>query len=131
MGSGLSGADSGGYGPQVYALAVSGSTLYAGGDFTTAGGKPSAYVAMANLAGTPVSIAIVTNNAAFGFTNGLFGFDVTGPTGSNVVIQASTDLQTLDSAANQSARQRPALFLRCAIPRQRPAFLPRPIIALK
>ena len=49
---------------------------------------------MANLAGTPVSIAIVTNNAAFGFTNGLFGFDVTGPTGSNVVIQASTDLQT-------------------------------------
>ena len=32
--------------------------------------------------------------AAFGFTNGVFGFDVIGPSGSNVVIQASTDLQT-------------------------------------
>ena len=39
----------------VYALAVSGSDLYAGGDFTTAGGKVSAYVAKANLAGTPVA----------------------------------------------------------------------------
>jgi hypothetical protein len=47
-------------------------------------------VAEANL---PVSLAITTN-AAFGFTNGVFGFDVSGPSGSNVVIQASTDLQT-------------------------------------
>ena len=31
---------------------------------------------------------------AFGFTNGLFGFSVIGPAGSNVVIQASADLQT-------------------------------------
>ena len=38
--------------------------------------------------------AIITTNAAFGFTNGVFGFDVTGPSGSNVLIQASTDLQT-------------------------------------
>ncbi len=94
LGSGMSGAGSDGYGPAVYALAVSGSTLYAGGDFTTAGTNASAYAAMANLAGTPVSIAIITTNAAFGFTNGVFGFDVTGPSGSNVVIQASTDLQT-------------------------------------
>jgi hypothetical protein len=36
----------------------------------------------------------ITTEAAFGFTNGVFGFDVTGPSGSNVVIQASTDLQT-------------------------------------
>jgi len=94
LGSGMSGAGSDGYGPGVFALAVSGSTLYAGGDFTKAGTKASAYVAMANLAGTPVSIAIITTNAAFGFTNGVFGFDFTGPSGSNVVIQASTDLQT-------------------------------------
>jgi hypothetical protein len=36
----------------------------------------------------------ITTGATFGFTNGAFGFDVTGPAGSNVVIQASTDLQT-------------------------------------
>jgi hypothetical protein len=94
LGSGLSGAGSDGYSPQVYALAVSGSTLYAGGDFTTAGTNAAAYAAMANLAGTPVSIAIITTNAAFGFTHGVFGFDVSGPSGSDVVIQASTDLQT-------------------------------------
>jgi hypothetical protein len=42
----------------------------------------------------PTPVAIVTTNAAFGFTDGVFGFDVSGPSGSNVVIQASTDLQT-------------------------------------
>jgi len=41
----------------------------------------------------PTPLAITTG-AAFGFTNGVFGFDVSGPSGSNVVIQASTDLQT-------------------------------------
>jgi len=40
---------------------------------------------------TPVAI---TTGAAFGFTNGVFGFNVIGPSGSHVVIQASTDLQT-------------------------------------
>jgi hypothetical protein len=29
-----------------------------------------------------------------GFTNGVFGFDISGPSGSSVVIQASADLQT-------------------------------------
>jgi hypothetical protein len=29
----------------------------------------------------------------FGFTRGVFGFDVAGPPGASVVIQASTDLQ--------------------------------------
>jgi hypothetical protein len=83
LGSGVNG--------DVEALAVSGSTLYAGGYFTTAGTNVSAYAAMANL---PASIAIIPKNAAFGFTNGMFGFDVSGPSGSNVVIQTSTDLQT-------------------------------------
>ena len=83
LGSGLNGG--------VSALAVSGSTLYAGGSFTTAGTNVSLYAAMANL---PGSLAIITTNAAFGFTNGVFGFDVAGPSGANVVIQASTDLQT-------------------------------------
>jgi hypothetical protein len=41
----------------------------------------------------PTILGIATD-AAFGFTNGVFGFNVTGPSGSNVVIQASTDLQT-------------------------------------
>jgi hypothetical protein len=76
---------------EVDALAVSGGTLYAGGSFTTAGTNVSAYVAMAYL---PGSLAIITTNAAFGFTDGVFGFDMAGPSGSNVVIQASTDLQT-------------------------------------
>ena len=39
-------------------------------------------------------LAIITTDAAFGFTNGVFGFNVIGPFGSNVVIQASMDLQT-------------------------------------
>jgi hypothetical protein len=42
---------------------------------------------------TAAPVAIITG-AAFGFTNGGFGFNVIGPSGSNVVIQASTDLQT-------------------------------------
>jgi DNA-binding beta-propeller fold protein YncE len=43
---------------------------------------------------SPPPLAITTTNAAFGFTNGVFGFDVTGPAGSSVVIQTSTDLRT-------------------------------------
>jgi hypothetical protein len=42
----------------------------------------------------PPPLGIITTNAAFGFTGGVFGFNVTGPSGSNVVIQASTDLQS-------------------------------------
>jgi hypothetical protein len=37
---------------------------------------------------------IITNNGTFGFTNDVFGFNVSGSSGSYVVIQASTDLQT-------------------------------------
>ena len=37
---------------------------------------------------------VITTHEAFGFTNGVFGFSVVGPSSSNVVIQASTDLRT-------------------------------------
>jgi hypothetical protein len=42
----------------------------------------------------PTPLVILTSDGAFGFTNGVFGFNVSGPAGSNVVIQASTDLQS-------------------------------------
>jgi hypothetical protein len=96
LGSGISGVGDG-LGPYVSALAVDGSgNLYIGGDFTIAGTNVSAYVAEAALAGAPVStkLAIITTNAAFGLAKGVFGFDLAGPAGSNVVIQASTNLQT-------------------------------------
>lgn len=88
LGSGINSPDI----PEVAALAVSGSTLLAGGSFDWAGTNYMAInLAMANL---PVSVDIIANNAAFGFTNGVFGFNVSGSAGSNVVIQASTNLQT-------------------------------------
>jgi hypothetical protein len=62
LGSGLSGAGSDGYGPYVDALAVSGSTLYAGGDFTTAGTNASVYAAMANLP-VPPTLSIIADGA--------------------------------------------------------------------
>jgi hypothetical protein len=80
VGSGMNG--------EIFALAVSGSTLYAGGAFSTAGDGSADNIAMINL----VPLSIITSNADFGFANGLFGFDLSGPAGYNVVIQASTDM---------------------------------------
>jgi len=74
----------------VGALAVSGNSLYAGGGFTMAGNKVAGYTAMDNLT---VPLTIITTDSAFGFANGVFGFDVTGPAGSNVVLQASRNLK--------------------------------------
>ena len=48
LGSGMSGTNYNGNGPYVYALAVSGSTLYAGGSFTKAGGKSANSIAQWN-----------------------------------------------------------------------------------
>jgi len=55
LGSGMGGFQFGF--PYLNALAVSGSDLYAGGGFTTAGGKVSAYVAKAYLLAAPGGIA--------------------------------------------------------------------------
>jgi trimeric autotransporter adhesin len=89
LGSGMNGG--------VSALAVSGGTLYAGGSFTKAGTNISAYAAQGLLVGPPSPLVILSNGTAFGITNGAFGFEVSGPAGSNVVIQGSADLQTWTS----------------------------------
>jgi hypothetical protein len=95
LGSGMGGLDYYPYTyPSVNALAVSGGRLYAGGSFTTAGTNVSFAVAEAMIGGAPVSVATIITNAAFGLTNGSFGFDLSGPSGSNVVIEASTNLGT-------------------------------------
>jgi hypothetical protein len=75
----------------VRALAVFDGHLYAGGAFTMAGGKVSVYVARAAL---PQPFAFSTTSDLPGFTNGQFRFMLTGPAGSNVVVSASTNLQT-------------------------------------
>jgi hypothetical protein len=88
LGSGISGNSFNG--AAVSCLAVTDSSLFAGGYFTEAGGKICSYAAQAVLA-TPF---IVSNDNNFGFTNGLsqFGFNISGGTLQSVVIQASTDL---------------------------------------
>ena len=93
--SGLGSGISGGYGgPDVYALAMLGNSLFAGGWFSVAGTNVSAYVAQAIVGTTPPFI--ITTNSNFGFTNGRsqFGFDVLAPgdVGQRLVIQASTNL---------------------------------------
>ena len=57
------------------------------------GGNGTVFRLSTGLLGAGASISIPID-AAFGITNGVFGFDVSGPAGSNVVIQASADLKT-------------------------------------
>jgi hypothetical protein len=92
LGSGMGGGPYPYVYPYVYALAVSGGTLYAGGAFTTAGGKASAFAAEALLPDKPPFI--ITTNSGFGFTNGhgAFGFDVSGSPGQTQVVLGSTNL---------------------------------------
>src|SRR5208282_3834267 len=49
FGLGMSGGDE--YGPSVFTLALLGTTLYAGGDFTNAGGNAANYIAQWNGSG--------------------------------------------------------------------------------
>ena len=79
LGSGMSGAiEINGDGPYVYALAVSGSTLYAGGSFTKAGGKSANSIAKWN--GSSWSAL------GSGFSEG----DVDGPHVSALAVSGST-----------------------------------------
>jgi hypothetical protein len=65
-----------------------GTTAYVG--FTGASGYATSDQIISDFYFTP--LMIITTNSAFGFNNGHFGFDVVGPAGQTVVIQASTDL---------------------------------------
>ena len=75
----------------VNALAVSGSDLYVGGSFTTAGGKVSAYLAKANLSGAtlmaPLFTSIVPNPSG---TQALFTFN--SDPGASFHLLSSTNL---------------------------------------
>jgi hypothetical protein len=114
-GRGSAGAVFGGGGGGWVGYCGGGGGGYSGGGGGYSGGgggsiiDPSAITILAEVSGIAspddrydgeiIIIAVppplaITADAALGFTNGVFGFDVSGPPGSNVVIQASTDLQT-------------------------------------
>ena len=113
LGSGVGGDDFYPYTyPRVDALAVSGGKLYAGGWFMTAGTNVSVAVAEAIVGGAPGSVAIITTNAAFGFTNGVFRFRPVRPVRFECRRRGQHQFTNLDAAANQPARQRPTPFLR-------------------
>lgn len=57
------------------------------------GGNGTIFRISVGTATSSATVSIITNNV-FGFSNGQFGFDITGPSTSTVVIQASTNLQT-------------------------------------
>jgi hypothetical protein len=100
--------------------------MYAGGDFFTAVGKVSAYAGMASLRGS-ASAPLINRDPAFGFTNGVFGFNLTGPAGSNAVIDYSTNLKSWIPLQGQ----RSTLFLRCAVEYRPAMFLTRSFAALR
>ncbi|MCX6917134.1 MAG: hypothetical protein NT167_29530, partial [Verrucomicrobia bacterium] len=91
LGSGVRGGGrEGGIFPAVavYALAVSGTNLYAGGNFTTAGGKVSAYVAEANVSAARGQFSSLEHSPARGF-----GFTFSDATpGQYYLIQTSPSL---------------------------------------
>jgi len=76
--------------PSVNALAVSATSLYAGGFFTTAGTNVSPAIAEA-IVGTAVTPPVILNDGHFGFTNNhtMFGFDVSNSTSQTFVLASS------------------------------------------
>jgi hypothetical protein len=61
LGSGIGGA----YNPRVFALAATSDSVYVGGDFLTAGGKLSAFVARANLGEAQATLLDALDNTNF------------------------------------------------------------------
>jgi hypothetical protein len=93
LGSGIAAAP--GDNPGVYGLAVRGRDLYAGGQFTTAGGKPADNLALWH------DFPAVTLAARGWQTNGHFGLRIHGGQGQPVEVQSSTNLSTWTSLGQQ------------------------------
>ena len=74
----------------VFALVVSGGTLYAGGAFTSAGGKLSAYVVKANISGLPFPGRF--SNPLYSPTNGFSCMFVDASVGQPYRIQTLSSL---------------------------------------
>lgn len=93
LGSGIAAAP--GDNPGVFALAVRGRDVYAGGQFTTAGGKPADNLALWH------DFPAVTLAARGWQPNGHFGLSIHGGQGQPVQVQSSTNLATWTSLGQQ------------------------------
>ena len=77
------------------------------------------------LASTPLALPqISTRDAAFGFVNSQFGFNLTGAAGQKIVVEGSADLVNLDPAPHQHRHRQRVLFLRSRIGQPEVALLP-------
>ena len=106
LGSGVGGGHAI-YPPVVRVLVVSGRDVYAGGDFTTAGGKASAYVARANIggdAGIPAG-GILQNIRLNAYSVTL---DCVGVPASTYALQRAMDVRFTESLTIVSTTNAPA-----------------------
>jgi hypothetical protein len=71
----------------VHGLAVASSNLYAGGQFTIAGGKVSAYMARAS-----IPVPLMFQRGSLAVSNGAFRVLLVGPPDATVIVDASSDL---------------------------------------
>ena len=78
----------------VNALSIAGGELYVGGNFTTAGGVARSGIAKWTLSAAPPAPIVITADESIGFDpeSGEFGFNVTAPSGTVLVIEGSEDL---------------------------------------